>query len=166
MIAGAISPNQGKVEYYPAGTQEAKAASPENIFQYISIAAPYLELIEEMTLEEFLQFHSRFKPFLPSLSIQKIISTAGLSGAASKQIRYFSSGMKQRVKLAQSFFSDTPVLLLDEPCTNLDADGFALYQELVAEYCNGRLVIISSNDPAEYSFCGEVIRMADYKEKA
>ena len=164
VIAGAISPNQGKVEYYPAGTQEAKAASQENIFQYISIAAPYLELIEEMTLEEFLQFHSRFKPFLPSLSIQQIISTAGLSGAASKQIRYFSSGMKQRVKLAQSFFSDTPVLLLDEPCTNLDADGFALYQELIAEYCNGRLVIISSNDPAEYSFCKEVIRIGDYKK--
>ena len=72
--------------------------------------------------------------------------------------------MKQRVKLAQSFFSDTPVLLLDDRCTNLDADGFSLYQDLIAEYCNGRLVIISSNDPAEYSFCGEVIRIGDYKK--
>jgi len=164
VIAGAISPSQGKVDYFPSGSAEAKAASPDNIFQYISIATPYLELIEEMTLEEFLQFHCRFKPFLPSLSIPEIISATGLSGAATKQIRYFSSGMKQRVKLAQSFFSDTPVLLLDEPCTNLDADGFALYQKLFSEYCNDRLVIISSNDPSEYSFCGEVIRIGDYKK--
>lgn len=163
VIAGAISPSQGKVDYYTADNDETKSAPPENIFKYISIAAPYLELIEEMTLDEFLQFHRQFKPFLPSLDIQKIISAVGLSGAESKQIRYFSSGMKQRVKLAQSFFSDTPVLLLDEPCTNLDAEGVAVYRQLFSDYCNSRTVIISSNDPAEYSFCKEVIRMADYK---
>lgn len=165
VIAGAISPSQGMVEYYTSDTNETRPAPPENIFQYISIAAPYLELIEEMTLEEFLQFHKEFKPLLPSLSIQKIISLIGLDGARSKQIRYFSSGMKQRVKLAQSFFSDTPVLLLDEPCTNLDTEGVELYLKLYSEFCAGRLIIISSNDPVEYSFCREVIRMADYKKE-
>ncbi len=163
VIAGAISPSQGKVEYYTPDINQHQPTPPENIFQYISIAAPYLELIEEMTLEEFLLFHKEFKPLLPSLSIQKIISVIGLDSARTKQIRYFSSGMKQRVKLAQSFFSDTPVLLLDEPCTNLDAEGVELYLKLYSEYCSGRLVIISSNDPVEYSFCREVIRMAEFK---
>lgn len=163
VIAGAISPSQGKVEYYTPDTNQKQPTPPENIFQYISIAAPYLELIEEMTLEEFLLFHKEFKPLLPSLSIQKVISVIGLDSARTKQIRYFSSGMKQRLKLAQSFFSDTPVLLLDEPCTNLDAEGVELYLKLYSEYCSGRLVIISSNDPVEYSFCREVIRMAEFK---
>ncbi len=72
--------------------------------------------------------------------------------------------MKQRVKLAQSIFSDTPVLLLDEPCTNLDAEGVALYRQLINEQSAGRLVIISSNDRQEYDFCGETLNIMDYKK--
>jgi ABC-type multidrug transport system ATPase subunit len=71
--------------------------------------------------------------------------------------------MKQRLKLAQAFFSNTPVLLLDEPTTNLDADGIALYHKLIENYTDGKLVIVSSNDTQEYDFCGEVIRIGDYK---
>jgi ABC-type multidrug transport system ATPase subunit len=100
---------------------------------------------------------------LSSLTIEDIIQTLTLQAATHKQIRYFSSGMKQRVKLAQSFFSDTPVVLLDEPCTNLDAEGILLYHQLVNDYCKNRLVIVSSNDEVEYSFCKEIIRMGAYK---
>jgi ABC-type multidrug transport system ATPase subunit len=137
--------------------------SSERAYQYISLAAPYLELIEEMNLPEFLAFHAAFKPFLPSLNTTAIISLLGLQGADHKQIRNFSSGMKQRVKLAQSIFSDTPVVLLDEPCTNLDADGITLYKKLICDYCTGRLVIVSSNDRQEYDFCGEIINITEYK---
>jgi ABC-type multidrug transport system ATPase subunit len=72
--------------------------------------------------------------------------------------------MKQRVKLAQAIFSDTPVLLLDEPCTNLDDEGMSLYHQLIEEYCPGRLVIVSSNDEQEYGFCGKRINILDYKQ--
>jgi ATPase subunit of ABC transporter with duplicated ATPase domains len=67
------------------------------------------------------------------------------------------------VKLAQCIFSDTALVLLDEPCTNLDTAGIELYHELVSEYCGNRLVIVSSNDKVEYNFCKEVISIADYK---
>lgn len=130
-------------------------------YKYLSIAAPYLELIEEMTATEFLSFHSKFKSL--TTAIPSILEETGLAKAAAKQIRYFSSGMKQRLKLAQAFFSDTPVLLLDEPTTNLDAEGIALYQSLIQKFGAGRLVIISSNDEQEYGFCKEVIRIGDYK---
>src|SRR5688572_926105 len=93
----------------------------DKAYQYIAIAAPYLELIEEMTLLEFLQFHQQFKPLLPDTRISDIINIIGLTAAANKQIRFYSSGMKQRVKLAQAIFSNVPCVLLDEPCTNLDA---------------------------------------------
>jgi ABC-type multidrug transport system ATPase subunit len=137
----------------------------DSAFQYISIAAPYLELIEEMTVTEFLQFHAQFKPFLSGLSINDIIAIIGLDKAAHKQIRYYSSGMKQRVKLAQAIFSNVPCVLLDEPCTNLDTDGIALYQRLISDYCTNRLVIVSSNDEQEYSFCTERISILNYKLK-
>jgi ABC-type multidrug transport system ATPase subunit len=148
-----------------SGLDQSREIAGDQIFQYIAIAAPYLELIEEMTATEFLQFHQVFKPLLPGSTIPAIIDRVGLNKATHKQIRYYSSGMKQRVKLAQAIFSDTPVLLLDEPCTNLDAEGIALYQQLIDQYCagSGRLVIVSSNDKQEYAFCEEILPIADWK---
>jgi ABC-type multidrug transport system ATPase subunit len=180
LIAGAIAVSEGTVEYAmadgrwalgenePVNEQQATAIAnrlvpTENVYRQIAFSAPYLELIEEMTLKEFLEFHRIFKPFFSSLSIQQIMDLVLLQAAADKQIRYFSSGMKQRVKLAQAIFSDTPVILLDEPCTNLDLDGIAIYQELMKKYCHGRLVIVGSNDLQEFGFCEERIEMMDYK---
>ena len=125
------------------------------------MAAPYLELIEEMTAEEFLQFHHQFKPL--TLSATHALAAVQLEKAAHKQIRYFSSGMKQRLKLAQAFFCAVPVLLLDEPTTNLDAEGISLYQQLIADHTVNKLVIVSSNDPQEYHFCEAILAIADYK---
>jgi ABC-type multidrug transport system ATPase subunit len=159
VIAGAILHNEGNVEFSINNVQLAN----EQHYRHISIAAPYLELVEEMTAKEMLEFHSGFKPLLADLSMEAILKLVGLETAVNKQIRYFSSGMKQRLKLAQAFFSDTPVLLLDEPTTNLDADGIALYQNLIRNYTNDRLVIVSSNVKQEYDFCEEVISIADYK---
>jgi ABC-type multidrug transport system ATPase subunit len=71
--------------------------------------------------------------------------------------------MKQRVKMAQCIFSDTAIVLLDEPCTNLDTEGIALYHRLINEYCKDRLVVVSSNDEVEYQFCEKKININDYK---
>jgi len=166
VIAGATLHNEGTIEYnnnQGETNDEKPEIRNEQHYQYISIAAPYLEMIEEMTAKEMLHFHSKFKPFIESLSIKDILEIAGLEKAIHKQIRYFSSGMKQRLKLAQAFFSNTPVLLLDEPTTNLDAEGIALYQTLISNYTKDKLVIISSNVQEEYGFCNEVIRIENYK---
>jgi ABC-type multidrug transport system ATPase subunit len=170
-IGGAIIMSEGSANYTIGNTQLAigNTNAPEKVievdkaFQYISIAAPYLELIEEMTLLEMLEFHAQFKPLLANITIPDIITIIGLKAAANKQIRFYSSGMKQRVKLAQAIFSDVPCVLLDEPCTNLDAAGIELYHQLISDYGNNRLIIVSSNDPQEYSFCREKISITDFK---
>jgi ABC-type multidrug transport system ATPase subunit len=159
VIAGATLHNEGTIEY----SNGDKLTSTEKHYSNISIAAPYLELIEEMTAKEMLDFHSKFKPLIQSLSIEEMLKIVGLEKAVNKQLRYFSSGMKQRLKLAQAFFSNTPVLLLDEPTTNLDADGIALYQSLISNYTKDKLVIVSSNVKEEYGFCEEVIEIGKYK---
>jgi ABC-type multidrug transport system ATPase subunit len=135
----------------------------EKAYKEISFCAPYLDVIEEMTLVEFLRFHNQFKPFINNFSIEKIIGEIGLEAAAQKQIRYYSSGMKQRVKLAQAVFSATAIVLLDEPCSNLDAKGIRLYHDLVDQYCKERLVLVCSNDEVEYRFCKEVINITRFK---
>lgn len=165
-IGGALHLNEGNIQFAVSSSDSAvnTPIAPENLYTYISICAPYLEVVEEMTGKEFLGFHSQFKPLIASVTIDEIISIVGLEKAANKQIRYYSSGMKQRMKLAQCIFSDVPVLLLDEPCTNLDAEGIKLYQKLIADYCANRLVVVSSNDDVEFGFCEERINVMTHKK--
>lgn len=164
IVGGATTLSEGDISYDYNGT-----VKPENVYKNISIAAPYLELIEEMTLTELLSFHGSMKSFIPSLrgtkqsQINEIIETIGLQNSAHKEIRFYSSGMKQRVKLAQAIFSDVPIILLDEPCTNLDEEGISLYKRLINDYCKDRLVLVSSNDKNEYDFCSEVLDIRTVK---
>lgn len=159
VLSAGMMLNEGNIQYSIANNQY----STESVYKEVSICAPYLEVVEEMTLLEFLNFHTGFKPLLPGITIDTIISTVGLEKAIHKQIRNYSSGMKQRVKLAQCIFSDTAIVLLDEPCTNLDATGIALYHSLISQYCTKRLVVVSSNDEVEYKFCKEKLNISDYK---
>lgn len=158
-LSGSMHINEGKIQYMI----NSKQILNEEAYSHVSICAPYLEVVEEMTLKEFLDFHQGFKPFLSGITADSIIAAVGLGKAVNKQIRYYSSGMKQRVKLAQCIFSDTAIVLLDEPCTNLDAAGVLLYNQLIAEYCKKRMVIVSSNDHHEYEFCTEKINIMNYK---
>jgi ABC-type multidrug transport system ATPase subunit len=159
VLSGSMEVNEGNGEW----AIDNKQLAIEKVYNYISICAPYLEVVEEMTLIEFLNFHSGFKPFLSSITSEKIISILGLENAVDKQIRNYSSGMRQRVKLAQAIFSDVPVVLLDEPCTNLDSMGIQLYHSLINDYCKDRMVVVSSNDEVEFSFCKERISLTTYK---
>ena len=173
VIAGSLMHNEGSVEISSqqlavgsgqlSNTKKNKhqTISNEQHYQYISIATHYLELIEEMTALEMLRFHSTFKQLI--LSAAEILQIVNLQASANKQIRYYSSGMKQRLKLALAFFSKTPILLLDEPTTNLDEDGIALYHQLIKNYTTNKLVIVCSNDKQEYSFCEEVLEVGRYK---
>ena len=164
VLSGSMHFNEGKCTWLKGDslTRSLMPLANEEVYIHVSICAPYLDLVEEMTLIEFLNFHHGFKPFLPGVNTDSIIGILGLEKSANKQIRYYSSGMKQRVKLAQCIFSDTAIVLLDEPCTNLDSSGIELYHRLIDDYCKDRLVIVSSNDEVEYRFCREKINIKDF----
>ncbi len=159
IIAGMQPASMGKTQF----ENDNKTINPSEIFNLVSFCAPGMELVEELTLKEFLDFHFSFKRPLPDLTIEKIIAITGLQDAVDKPIADYSSGMKQRVKLVQAICSDTPVLLLDEPCTNLDKNGIAQYRKWMETYGKNRLVIVASNDEREYDFCTEHIVIEDYK---
>ena len=160
IIAGMQGASLGKVFF---NNDKGAAIPAAEVFSHTSFSAPGMELVEELTLREFFDFHFSFKKPLPSLTIEKIIALTGLTGAGDKIIGDYSSGMKQRVKLAQAIFSDTPVLLLDEPCTNLDEQGVAQYRQWIDVYGAGRMVIVASNDEREYFFCKETLVIEAYK---
>ncbi|MEJ7683993.1 MAG: ATP-binding cassette domain-containing protein [Segetibacter sp.] len=158
-LAASMEVSEGRIEWNLNST----SIDADSIYRYLTMAAPYIEVIEEMTAIEFFQFHQQFKPLFKDISILEILKLVGLEKAAAKQIRYYSSGMKQRIKLAQAIFSDVPLLLLDEPCTNLDVNGYDLYHKLIKDYAANKTIIVSSNDINEFSFCENVISIMDYK---
>ncbi|QMW00998.1 ABC transporter ATP-binding protein [Spirosoma foliorum] len=164
LLAGSLPITEGKLTYQLQGS----TVEPDDWFRHISIAAPYLELVEELTLDELLTFHQTFKPFKAGLTPAVIADQLLLSHARHKEIKYFSSGMKQRVKLGLAFFSDSPVVILDEPTSNLDRQGTDWYlqqvQQLIAPSNQSpQLLLIGSNQPEEYDFCPNVIDITQWK---
>jgi ABC-type multidrug transport system ATPase subunit len=160
IIAGYIGLTKGQINWV---NEVGENIDSSNIFQHISIAAPYLELVEEFTALEQIAFHQQFKPLQSGLNPVELLAKIGLANAADKQIRNFSSGMKQRLKLALAIFDQAPILLLDEPCSNLDQEGIQTYHQLMQAYAMHKLIIVASNDPQEYQFCKQQLSLSDFK---
>jgi ABC-type multidrug transport system ATPase subunit len=159
-LSGNIIPSEGKINY----SLQGKPIPEDQLYRHMAMAAPYLELVEEFTLQEAIQFHARFKK-LRSLSPDRLIERMYLEKSRNKFVRDFSSGMRQRLKLGLALYTDAPLLLLDEPTTNLDQEGVNWYLEHLHLNRQDRLVLIGSNVPHEYSFCDEKINILDYHPK-
>ena len=153
VLAGMQPPSAGKLTY---SLDNGKVLAEEDWYRHIVLAAPYLELIEELTLNELLVFHIQFKPLQPGIDADILMERMHLSHARNKEIRFFSSGMKQRVKLGLALFSDVRIVLLDEPTANLDRQGATWYRDTVTELLTRPdcLLLLGSNQPDEYDFFG------------
>lgn len=161
ILSGYLSPSKGTVSF--SENELNSPLDPDDVFKNISYAAPYIDLIEELTLKEAIKFHQRFKPFYEGVTAETIFDLLDFKKAKNKEIRFFSSGMKQRLKLVLAFCSETPILLLDEPTTNLDAQGVDWYLNLVEQFAKDRLIIVASNIEHDYRFCEKRLNILDYK---
>jgi ABC-type multidrug transport system ATPase subunit len=160
VIGGAIVPTEGSITHSVNG----RGIPQEEVYRHVSIAAPYLGLYEDLSLKQAVEFHARFKPFRSGISPADVARIAYLEHALEKPVLNFSSGMKQRLKLALAILSDTPLLLLDEPASNLDAEAIAWYRELLLENADGRTVLVASNrQAAEHDFCTSAIEISTFK---
>jgi len=160
VLNGSLSPSEGVISYSDNG----KTIEAEKIFEHLSLAAPYLELIEEFTLAEMIDLHFKFKSYKSGMDSASVIELLAMGSSKNKLIKYFSSGMKQRLKLALAFCSDTQLLMLDEPTSNLDTQGVDWYLSLVEKFALNRLTIICSNQEHEYGFCTNRLNISDYKK--
>ena len=148
ILAGMQKPTTGEVLF-----SEGEGKPRPLRYHEAALCAPGMELPEELTIREALRFHFSMKKALPGMNAEGALQETGLAEHGNKQLADLSSGMKQRIKLMQAFASDTPLLLLDEPCTNLDDAGVAQYLDWCARFGKGRIVAVASNDPREYAFC-------------
>ena len=159
MLSGHLTPTKGSIQFLLEG-QEVPVA---DVYRHLAYAAPYIELIEEFTLEEAIQFHQRFRPLLTGLTVDSLIERLNLHRARSLPVAQFSSGMKQRLKLALACCTEAQFILLDEPTTNLDEEGVAWYQTLLQDFVADRLLVIASNVPDDYRICNEVVDVMQFK---
>ncbi|MES2680084.1 MAG: ATP-binding cassette domain-containing protein [Bacteroidota bacterium] len=160
VLSGFITPNEGNILYNLNGTNVAV----DEIKNHLSFASPYLQLVEEFTLEELVEHIKIYKPFSSTLSTNEFMSAIELTNAKTKYIRQFSSGMKQRLKLGLAILSDTPLLLLDEPISNLDKNAIDWYKQLVTAHSTNRTIIVCSNAlNDEHFFCDTELVVSDFK---
>lgn len=155
IISGARVPTSGSVRYRLRG----KEVPLDRVFREMGIAAPYIDLVEELTLPEFFRFHGKFREMLNGIDYRSFKEALQYSFRDDQALKSFSSGMKQRVKLAITFLSNNTLVLLDEPCSNLDAQGRNWYRFLVDEYLGSRTLIIASNDSFEYEMADQKISL-------
>ena len=160
LLTGMVPTSEGTIKYLQSNGQELDI---DAWYKYLVLAAPYLELIEEFTLRELVDFHRRFKPLKNNATAADFEDFVQLTRARHKLIRHFSSGMKQRVKLGLAFLSDVPVVFLDEPTSNLDAQGIRWYLDHVTSILDDQLLILGSNQPQEYAFCENIISVSAFK---
>jgi ABC-type multidrug transport system ATPase subunit len=160
-LAGQQPLSEGEVNYF----FDKQAILEAEQFMHIAFSAPYLELPEEFTLTEFLSFHFKFKPLADGFTIKDVIDILYLEKSSDKPIFNFSSGMKQRLKLGICFLSKSPLLILDEPTSNLDEQGVAWYHGLVKTYGKEKSLIIGSNDQREFSFCTGELNIESFKPR-
>lgn len=162
IISGFVTPNEGEVSYHVQGVK----TEPEKTRHLISFASPYLQLIEDFSLSEIAEHAAIFKPFVNRMTGAAFIDLLELKPAKDKAIKQFSSGMKQRLRLGLAILADTPVLLLDEPTSNLDKNAVGWYKNLINNYATNRTVIVCSNDISdEYFFCEKELNVMDYKKE-
>ena len=159
-LTGYLTLNEGELTY----SNNQEKIEEEKLYAYISLASPYLELVEDFTLQEQIEHAAIYKAFSNNLNTENIVELSGLAAHKDKYIKLFSSGMKQRLKLTLAILADAPILFLDEPTTNLDATVIDWYKNMIANYALHKTIVVCSNSiKDEYSFCDKVITMEDFK---
>lgn len=155
ILSGYLSPSSGKLHYKING----KEVHISQVYKSLTMAAPYTDLIQEFSLEEMFEFHLKFKQFKNPMTFREFESIIELKSQGSKQIRFFSSGMKQKVQLALAVLSDSKLLLLDEPTSYLDENAKRWFSQLMDQHRSHRTIILASNDRFDIDLCENLLSL-------
>ena len=154
IIASYIEPSEGKITYH----QNNSSIAPTEIYKHLSYAAPYVDLINEYSLSELIDFYSSHQAVNENF-LKGCLKDFKLENNLGKSLKYFSSGMLQRTRLLLALSSEIEILLLDEPHTNLDKSGIEVYNRLIQERKKDCIIILSSNREEEISMCNSKMEL-------
>jgi heme exporter protein A len=158
ILCGLLRPTRGEVRHVDDGSEVPR----ESWREHVGVVAPAMSVYQELTGLENLRFFARVRG-LPEAEAWcvELLERVGLDPGRSTPARGYSTGMLQRLKIAQALLHDPPVLLLDEPGSNLDPAGQDWLEELVGEACaSGTTVILATNDRREMQWGHRHVDMA------
>jgi heme exporter protein A len=153
ITAGIRRPDRGSVSLVLDG----RSIPSDRFLRHGAFISPRTVPYDELTGIENIRFSLRSP--LPPRTIDEILERVSLLPHAAKRVRYYSTGMRQRLKIAMALLNDPPVLYLDEPGSNLDNEGKSILYSLVEERRNNRIILIATNEPAERALCGKEIHL-------
>ncbi|MEM9987023.1 MAG: ATP-binding cassette domain-containing protein [Bacteroidota bacterium] len=156
IIAGQLAPSEGRIRLT---WDDGKGLSQDYLYQHLSWAAPYVELYPELNLRELLDLHYSLKRCrLPDY--RSIVDVLDLAEHASKPLRWYSSGMIQRVKVGLAVLTESRLLLLDEPTSNMDEANATRILSLIQEHSEDRILVLASNLDREFKGMEHQIRLS------
>jgi ABC-type multidrug transport system ATPase subunit len=155
ILSGGLLPTAGKIVY----TKEGNPIKEDTLYKHIHFVAPYNTVIEELSLKELFVLHQSLGLLKSFPGLQPWLDELHYPFNPDQQIKLYSSGMKQRVKLGLALLDDRPLILLDEPTSNLDEQGKAWFFQLLNQLNKIQTLIIASNDHLEISHCESKINL-------
>lgn len=157
IIAGLVKPSAGKVQIF----FDNEPISKERERKLIGMVAPSLAMYEELTALENLEFFCRVRGIPHNREkCLDLMERVGLCEQANKICRNYSSGMIQRLKLAQALLHNPPLLLLDEPGCNLDSKGMKVVERIILDQRSFGMTVIASNEKREVEYADRVINLS------
>lgn len=159
LLAGVMRPSSGKVEYVVG-----EAHLPRHLWHtVVGMASADMAVYEELSALENLRFFAHLRSLRRSnKELERLLCDLGLQARdLGRPVGTYSSGMKQRVKLAQAVVHEPPVLLLDEPSSNLDEVGHETAASLVGRFRQRAALAVATNDPREMAWGDERIHLGE-----
>jgi heme exporter protein A len=160
IIAGITSPSSGKVIH----NSNTIAVIPEKLHNHIGFVSPYLVLYDEFSAWENLNYFSEIRnvPF-DSEKVTFLLDRFLLLNRKDDFVKIYSSGMKQRLKFIFALMHSPQLLLLDEPTSNLDAEGKDKVYSILKKEADLSIIIIASNEESDLEICSSCIHLEQYK---
>ena len=158
ILSGQLIPSNGLITIHNLGNKIEK----DSHYRLYNFIAPYIDLIEELTIEEIIDFSKKTNLIPNHTNLNEFLTFANLKQTEGKIIKDYSSGMKQKLKLALGFISQRPILLIDEPTTNLDSMAKKWFYDKLKIQKN-KIILIASNESEDLNYCHELIQIEDYK---
>jgi len=161
ILSGGAIPSSGKIIYRHHGI----SVREELVFKKVHFVAPYNTVIEELTLPELFHFHQDLGTLSNYNSYKEWVSQLSYTFQYDHRIKTFSSGMKQRIKLGLVLLDNRPLILLDEPGSNLDSQGKEWFYTLLDKLSPEQTLIIATNDSREQGYCSQVLNIENYSTR-
>jgi heme exporter protein A len=156
LLLGLHYPSKGELSFRLDGS----VLDDGGIRASTSLVAPYLNLYDQLTGEENMVFMATLSGVnLTGKEIASLLARVGLVGRGDDLVAGYSSGMKQRLKYAVAMIKNPGYLFLDEPTSNLDADGKKIVRNLIEERRSHSIVVIATNEEEEYSLADDTLRL-------